>query len=134
MAVTTTPGRVPATPPPLAPKISRSRKPREKVLETQQALQTRTNASRVARIQTHRAIQDNIDVLTDSEEEEIGLEDIANLIKSLKETVANQNSAIEDLKTELKEIKTQNGVLQETVQDLQSQLQTIATPPQTTWA
>jgi hypothetical protein len=59
-----------------------------------------TQTSRVIQVQ-----QDSIDVLTDSEDEGIGLEDIANLIKILKKTVVNQNIAIEDLKTELKEIK-----------------------------
>ena len=66
-------------------------------------------------MQNFRALQDSIDVLSDSdkgeeeeEEEGIDLEDIANLIKSLKNTILEQSTTIKNIQKDLKEIKPSN--------------------------
>jgi hypothetical protein len=82
-------------------------------------------------------------VLTDHNKKGTKLDEIADLIRSLKETIAKQNTTIENIRTELTEIKaeqkslkSQNSELHETILTLQTQLNTYQCPPQPTrsWA
>lgn len=144
---TTTPGRVPATPPPraapAAPRPERTKKPSAKVLETQRALQSRTTTTRSSQTEATQPRDDSATASSQHEHGNISLNEIAHLIISLKDTITKQNTTIENIKADLIEIKaeqqnlkTQNSELQEVVRALQSQLSIISTsPPSTrTWA
>ncbi|KAF2175306.1 hypothetical protein K469DRAFT_684000 [Zopfia rhizophila CBS 207.26] len=137
---TSTPNRIPSTPPPAAPR-ARARKPSAKVLETQQALRTRTTAAqlrqprtRATASQPHAEAPSSTQQLADHElppfpterdsislEREGGrakLDKVVQLIASLKETIAqqssiitNQNSIIESIRTDLTAIKAEQQYL-----------------------
>ena len=170
---TSSPDPIPTTPPPAPPK-GRTRKASEKVLEAQQSLRTRTTTLRTVQtghgatgsqpeeaeepsivVQTPRDVlpsfpTSRVSGLPERAGSSIRIEEIAELLVSLKETIAqqssiiaSQNGIIESVKSDLAAIKTeqqylksQNAELQETIASLRAQLDTISvSPPSTqTWA
>jgi hypothetical protein len=137
-----TPGRVSATPPltqPTAPSKSRPRKPSAKVLEVQRSLRTRSSASKL----TQNEPSASATTVPECEGRETDLEEVVQLIASLKETIAQQSNIIKSIRTDLTEIKAeqqylknQNTELQETITLLRAQLDTISAelPSTQTWA
>ncbi|KAH0555915.1 hypothetical protein GP486_006140 [Trichoglossum hirsutum] len=143
MSATSTSGRVSATPPqdpPDAPR--RTRKPSTKVLQVQQALGTRTS-TRTQRLTQHENESSPPDTDRQPTSPEQGetntkLEEIVELIASLRETIAQQNRELTAIKAEQRVLKNQNQQLQQAVESVRTQLETCSAnlpPTQTqTWA
>ncbi|KAI9765966.1 MAG: hypothetical protein M1840_006973 [Geoglossum simile] len=157
VSATLTSGRVSATPPEDPPDASqRTRKPSTKVLQVQKALGTRSRAStRTLRPTQHEdeaptpripspprmSSPPRVDwQLTPHEQGETNtkLEEIMELIASLRETITQQNKELTAIKAEQRILKNQNQQLQQAVESIQTHLETCSAnlpPTQTqTWA
>jgi hypothetical protein len=141
-SATPTPGRVSATPPqdpPNAPR--RIRKPSTKVLQVQQALGTRTSARTLRSTQPEEELSPPLTDRQPTSHEQgtnTKLEEIVELIASLRETIAQQNRDLTAIKAEQRVLKNQNQQLQQAVESVRTQLETCSAnlpPTQTqTWA
>ena len=147
---TSTPGRASATPTldqPAAPR--RTRKPSAKVLEVQQSLGARTRALRSAQneastIVVHptqhepppSATQSTQHGLTPFPTARVSIssehtggstefEQVVELIRGLKETIAKQSGIIESVKTELTAVKEEQGYLKSQNAELQKNFRSL---------
>ena len=130
-SATPTSGRISATPPedpPDAPR--RIRKPSSKVLQVQRALGTCTHTS-IRTLQSTQYEDESSSPLTDrqltshkQEETNTKLEEIVELIASLREMIAQQNRELTAIKAEQRVLKNPNQQFQQAIESIRTQLET----------